>query len=249
MLVQGHLRPPALHHLVQRLADNKYWLGRRYAEWCTAAPTLESAVAAAAMAQDEIGHARSLYPLLRQFVGHDVEPENIAQFHSMSFLDQPFSHWTDFVAANFVVDSALSVVLRSATESTYDDLKTRARRIIGEEDVHWLHGRGWVRRLALGGTELRAALQASLNRVWPETLMWFGPSDNGEMDELRRTEVVRHSPNELRRDLLGRVGPILIECDLELDSAPNPSQSAALRWAEWDAARFRLSSRPSDLSV
>ena len=45
--------------LVASLADNKAALGRRYAEWAVSAPTLESAVAAAAMAQDELGHARS----------------------------------------------------------------------------------------------------------------------------------------------------------------------------------------------
>src|SRR4051794_11955348 len=51
--------------LLASLADNKYMLGRRYAEWCTGAPLLESAVAASAMAQDELGHARSFYPVLR----------------------------------------------------------------------------------------------------------------------------------------------------------------------------------------
>jgi len=37
----------ALADLVAALADNKCFLGRRYAEWCTGAPMLESAVAAA----------------------------------------------------------------------------------------------------------------------------------------------------------------------------------------------------------
>ena len=61
--------------LLSSLADNKYVLGRRYAEWCTGAPMLESAVAAAAMAQDELGHARSFYPLLRGFpAGRDLVP-------------------------------------------------------------------------------------------------------------------------------------------------------------------------------
>ena len=50
--------------LVGSLADNKSALGRRYGEWAVSAPTIESAVAAAAMAQDELGHARSTYPVL-----------------------------------------------------------------------------------------------------------------------------------------------------------------------------------------
>ena len=55
--------------LLASLADNKAALGRRYAEWAVSAPTLESAVAAAAMAQDELGHARSTYPVLKQLGG------------------------------------------------------------------------------------------------------------------------------------------------------------------------------------
>ena len=51
--------------LVGSLADNKAALGTRYAEWAVSAPTLESAVAAAAMAQDELGHSRSTYPVLK----------------------------------------------------------------------------------------------------------------------------------------------------------------------------------------
>ena len=41
--------------LIASLADNKAALGTRYGEWAVSAPTLESAVAAAAMAQDELG--------------------------------------------------------------------------------------------------------------------------------------------------------------------------------------------------
>ena len=37
--------------LIGSLADNKGALGRRYGEWAVSAPTIESAVAAAAMAQ------------------------------------------------------------------------------------------------------------------------------------------------------------------------------------------------------
>src|SRR5579872_5003312 len=168
----------ALFGLIQRLADNKYWLGRRYAEWCTAAPTLESAVAAAAMSQDEIGHARSHYPLFRQFLGHDVEPEDRAEFHSLACLDRPFGGWTDFVATNYLVDTALTTVYEAARDSSYDDLRNRARRILGEEELHWLHGLGWVRRLARESPGTKEALERALSRLWTETTMWFGAPED-----------------------------------------------------------------------
>src|SRR5258706_2241048 len=90
--------------LIARLADNKYFLGRRYAEWCSSAPTLESSVAAAAMAQDELGHARALYPVLRALApeaGPEIDPETRHRFHNPAFLDDSFGGWQEFVAANF----------------------------------------------------------------------------------------------------------------------------------------------------
>src|SRR5579872_6546840 len=106
----------ALFQLVARLADNKYFLGRNYAEWCTGAPMLESAVAAAAMAQDELGHARSFYPLLRGFPsGRDVKQMEEKGWQqratsALRCLDAPFGTWADFVAVNLLADTALTVL-------------------------------------------------------------------------------------------------------------------------------------------
>ena len=57
----------ATAHIVVALADNKYFLARRLATWGVGAPTLESAVACTAIAQEEAGHARGLYSLLENF--------------------------------------------------------------------------------------------------------------------------------------------------------------------------------------
>ena len=90
--------------LLLQLADNKYMLGKRYAEWVNSAPMLEAAVAAAAMTQDELGHARSLYPLFRTFPNAPPvlkKEEDRTDLINITFLDQPFGSWLDFVAANF----------------------------------------------------------------------------------------------------------------------------------------------------
>src|SRR5947209_12186903 len=111
----------AVIHLVENIADNKLLLGRRYAEWCTGAPALEAAVAAASMAQDEIGHARSLYPLLQDLAGRSeqTEPESRTQFLHVPGLSGTFQSWTDFVAANLLIDSALTTLLESARASSF----------------------------------------------------------------------------------------------------------------------------------
>ena len=93
---------------VASLADNKAALGRRYAEWAVSAPTLESAVAAAAMAQDELGHARSTYPVLKA-LGAEAEEHGVEGGpRRLALLDDELPDWTSFIAANLLVDGVLA---------------------------------------------------------------------------------------------------------------------------------------------
>ena len=206
-MAEGVASSTALAALVSGLADNTLFLGRRHAEWCTAAPTLESAVAAAAMAQDEIGHARSLYPLLRDVVGasSEVEPETRTEFAHARFLGEPFHGWCDFVAANFLFDTAVTVLLESAQHSSLRGLAQRARRMVEEERLHWLHGEGWTRRLAGKGTGVRRQLSDSFTSTAPDALAWFDLADQSLVDE----RVLESAAEELRDRYRDRVNPIL----------------------------------------
>lgn len=203
-----------LTRLVASLADNKYFLGRRYAEWCTAAPALEAAVAAAAMAQDEIGHARSLYPLLRDLAGAspEVEPETRIGFTNARFLDRPFESWMDFVAANFLFDTALSVMLAACRSSSSSPLAQRANRILEEERLHWLHGEGWTRRLASDGGAVARSLATSMRVVNPESLACFDIASGALVDE----GVLDAPGDELRQRFNSRVMPVLNAAGLAL---------------------------------
>ena len=103
--------------LIGSLADNKAALGRRYAEWAVSAPTLESAVAAAAMAQDELGHARSTYPVLKA-LGVDVGDEVLeGSGNNLALLDAELPDWTAFVAANLLIDGVLATFVAACTDS------------------------------------------------------------------------------------------------------------------------------------
>lgn len=227
----------ALYGLLSSLADNKYVLGRRYAEWCTGAPLLESAVAAAAMAQDELGHARSFYPLLRGFpeataadtveeAGWQTRPTS-----ALASLDATFRAWSDFVAANFLADTGLTTLLESAVDSPYEPLRQRARKIVQEEQAHWVHAEGWVRRLA--GQE-RERLGASLEEVRDDVFCWFGQSGDAVFGTLRGVGLIAGEPDGLRERLRGRVAPVLEAVGLaELLDRPLP-------WDRWDAKARRV---------
>ena len=230
------LREP-MFSLLSSLADNKYVLGRRYAEWCTGAPMLESAVAAAAMAQDELGHARSFYPLLRGFPNaRDVAPMEEKGWQqrpttAMRCLDARFETWSGFVAVNLVVDSALTTLLSAAIDSPYEPLRQRARKIQQEEAGHWVHAAGWVRRASANRRDLAAALA----RVWDDAFTWFGLPDDSVVGPLHRGGVLAEGPDGLRKRLRGRLEPLLDEAGLG-----EPLFVRSLPWDRWDPRARRL---------
>jgi phenylacetate-CoA oxygenase PaaI subunit len=235
----------SLAGLIARLADNKYFLGRRYAEWCSSAPTLESSVAAAAMAQDELGHARALYPVLKTLLPGDTseaDPETRSAWVRFSMLDRDFAGWPDFVTANFLLDTALSITFEAAQTSTFEPLAGRSRKVLQEERNHWLHGEGWVRRLTRDDSAARAALLASLRATWDEVLCWFGPA--GKSDPLATEGVLDATADELRARFLARVAPLITAVKLDLPVATTARGgwrlTRSLPWGRWDTATWRL---------
>ncbi len=240
----------ALFAMLSSLADNKQAIGRRYAYWCNGAPTLEAAVAAAAMTQDEIGHARTLYPLLEDFTQAkadpgQVEPMTRTLHYHLATLDQDFQGWSDFVVTNFLLDIALTTFFQAAQQSSYEPLRQRARKIVQEERIHEMHAEGWVRRLAKAGGAVRSALVASLYRLWDETLCWFGPEDDPTMQSLYREEIIDATPDELRLRYLQTIMPTLSSLDIEVPVQFNADTKCwelreSLPWHAWDPVARRL---------
>ena len=240
----------ALFAVLSSLADNKQVIARRYAYWSNGAPALEAAVAAAAMTQDELGHARTLYPLLADFSQADAEPHQVdpvtrtLRYH-VSYLDNDFQGWSDFVATNFLLDTALTTFFEAAQNSSYEPLSQRARKVIQEERVHFVHGEGWVRRLAKMGGAVRASLVASLSRHWDETLCWFGPNDDQGMQRLYQEGILDASPDELRSRYLQKIMPTLSSLEIAVSVSFNATEktwepSQELPWSTWDPVSRRL---------
>ena len=240
----------ALFAVLSSLADNKHAIGRRYAYWSNGAPALEAAVAAAAMTQDELGHARTLYPLLEDFaqgqeIPGELDPMTRTLHYHLAYLDNDFQGWSDFVATNFLLDTALTTFFEAAQNSTYEPLRARSRKIVQEERIHAMHAEGWVNRLAKAGGAVRAALVSSLRRLWEETLCWFGLDDDPIMHRLYQEGIIDAAPDELRSRYLQKIMPTLTGLDIEVPAAFNaeterwePAQP--LPWERWQAVSRRL---------
>jgi 1,2-phenylacetyl-CoA epoxidase catalytic subunit len=225
--------------LVASLADNKAALGRRYAEWAVSAPTLESAVAAAAMAQDELGHARSTYPVLKALGADAVEDPGVEGGpHRLALLDAQLPDWTAFVAANLLVDGVLTTFVAACAESTVAQLAQRARKILQEEGSHRVHAEAWARRLCRAGERERTALVDRLRETWEEAGRWTGPSDDPGFRAALEAGMVADDPaaqrERMRAWLVGLLGAEGVAITLE-----EPRD-----WSRWDATRRRWAPAP-----
>jgi len=214
--------------LVGSLADNKAALGRRYGEWAVSAPTLESAVAGAAMAQDELGHARSTFPLLKQ-LGSEQEHEGDRH---LALLDAELPDWTSFVAANLLVDGILTTFVAACRQSSFEPLGARARKILQEEGSHRVHAEAWGKRLWRGPH--REALVQRMAATWDEAARWPGPDDDAGFAAARDAGLIAEGPAAQRDRVRAWAVALAASVGVELE-LPEPTD-----WSRWDATRRRL---------
>jgi ring-1,2-phenylacetyl-CoA epoxidase subunit PaaC len=211
----------SLSDLILSVADNKQMLGLRYAEWATRAPSLEADIAAAAMGLDDLGHSRILYGCLEPLGSDPRGPERESDpgsLRALPYFDEPWSEWSQFVAANAILDTAFTAVIESCVNGSVEVLQHRLRKMLMEERYHFLHGRSW----------LKSGISSEpLQRAWHEAIEWFGPPD-GETAELHRAGTLSMGPGEL----LAR-----LEAQLE-----TKSPRVKIDWSGWDPVRRR--SRP-----
>jgi phenylacetate-CoA oxygenase PaaI subunit len=240
--------PEELHEdlaaLLLSLADNKRLLGMRYAEWLLGAPTLEAGIACSAMAQDEWGHSRILYAMLKDF-GRDpgqLEHEREAnEYLTSELLDDPPAEWSGLVALNLLLDAALSVQVESLRDSRFEPLHYKVRKVLEEERFHFEHGRGWVARVSLTAAG-QESLASALAPAWESCLRWFGSPDGGLVSRLAEGGVCDAGPDELRARWIERLGPIVSEAGLGLstqDAEGTWISAVEVDWADWDGGRRR----------
>ncbi len=224
----------ALGLLLLSLADNKRLLGLRYSDWMLGAPSVESGIACSAMAQDEWGHARIVYAVLRGF-GYDpktLEHERPAESYCSSrLLDRDVATWEELLTLNFLLDTALSVQFEALLDSRFEPIHYKVRKLLAEERFHFDHGQGWVRRLLQTGKG-REALAKAFRTAWNDCLAWFGPSDDPKIKLLVHHGILRHGPDEVRARWLDRVGGLADEAGVEI-------RKHEIHWNGWIATRRR----------
>jgi len=232
-----------LRRHVLTLADSKRLLGIRYSDWLLGGPSLEADIATASMAQDEWGHARLLYAMLKDFGDDPTEIEHdrpAEAYASVDPLDEPFGDWADVVAGIVVIDGALTTALASFGEGRYEPARQRAPKMVTEERFHRDLGAAWMRALAGGTAEGRARIRDACTAVLPRVLGWLAPDD--DLFRVLVSEGLVASAAEMTGRFREQVGRLLEEAGITTD-AFEPDRS------EWDDVRGRGAGHPSDEAV
>jgi ring-1,2-phenylacetyl-CoA epoxidase subunit PaaC len=194
----GGTEQAALEELLFRLADDEYVTGERYVEWQIFAPTLESDLAFANIAQDEYGHARLWYDLLQDLGYREADllwERDPGDFRHATLVERPFAEgdWADAVVRSYLYDTAEILRLEALSGTSYVPLADRVPKAIDEESYHREHAQSWLERLTVGSAEGASAdaddgpdreahrkVQTALDRLFPPAMTLFEPGEHAE---------------------------------------------------------------------
>lgn len=228
----------ALERHILRLADSKRLLGIRYSDWNLGAPTVETGIAMSSMTQDEWGHARLLYAMLKELDIDPVEVEHerpAEKYANIGSVDEEFPDWAATVAAMVIVDGALYTAVAAFARGNLESARNRCAKMISEEDFHTSLGAAWYRRLASSSDEAKRLLREATDRFLPDALAWLGADD-----EPAKTLVdagVTESGADQVATFRDHVRDVLAAGGVDVD-AVEPAT------AEWDVERGRGPGHP-----
>lgn len=169
--IPSNLADP-LADLLLALADDKLMMGHRDSEWTGLGPILEEDIAFSSLAQDQIGHAQSLYQLIGELAGKTEDQlafgRQPAAYRCASIVEVPDEFdWATALARRFFCDHFHALQLKRLSESSWKPLAALSRRLAAEQDVRLEHVDTWLVRLGTGTEESHSRMQAGLNGLAP----------------------------------------------------------------------------------
>lgn len=202
-----------------RLADDELVLAERYTFWQVRAPTLESDLAIANNAQDELGHARLWYDAIQQFdyseesLIYESDPDD---FQHSTLAELPFEEgdWTDAIVRAYLYDEAEDIRLAALEDSTYEVIRNRTSRIQGEEGYHLEHAKSWLQRMAVD-EDASKRVQETIDRLYPYALTLFEPVGDVE-DDIVDFGIRTRTLDEMRTEWEDRVTVFLSDLGFEV---------------------------------
>lgn len=216
LIEPGDWMPEAYRSLMLRMAEhhaNSEIIGALpEGEWITRAPSMLRKLSLIAKVQDEVGHGQMLYrvsqelgksrdDMLRDLVTGKTKYHNCFNY--------PCPTWADIAMVQWLIDGAAIMNQKTLADGAYGPYVRTMNRINMEEAFHFKSGEDMVLTLMSGTKGQRAMAQDAFDRWWPISLMFFGPADKPNAEELPpmkwRLKIERN--DSLRQRFVNRFAP------------------------------------------
>ncbi|ANB58671.1 phenylacetic acid catabolic family protein [Anoxybacillus sp. B7M1] len=164
----------ALTELLETIADHKYVLGDRLVEVGVSGPNIEATLAAIAMAQGELGHARLLYNWcfdLRGIRGKKAEIYGQTGKAFTSIVN--VNNWITLIAALYATNLAIDIVWQSFLQANHPAVTSRIQKLIREQQDHLIYARSWAYELRHEQGAIPSRFAQALNHTVNEVYVWL----------------------------------------------------------------------------
>ena len=160
--------------LLEAIAYNKYVLGDRLVEVGVSGPNLEATLAAIAMAQGELGHARLLYNWTFELKGLKGKKPNIDNQTGKAFHEViKVQNWISLIAALYTVGTAVDIVLKAILETGNEKVISRIQKLVNEQKEHIIYSKQWAQQLLNDEGLIPVKFKDAINFVLPEVKQWL----------------------------------------------------------------------------
>ena len=233
LIEPGDWMPDAYRALMLRMAEhhaNSEIVGALpEGEWITRAPSLRRKLALTAKVQDEVGHGQMLYcvsqelgksrdDMLRDLITGQTKYHNCFNY--------PVPTWGDIAMIQWLIDGAAIMNQKTLADGAYGPYVRTMNRINMEEAFHFKSGEDMVLTLMSGTKSQKDMTQQAFDRWWPIALMFFGPHDKPNAEELpaMRWRMKTEKNDSLRRRFVNRFAPAAIDLGLIISVAQKDEQ-------------------------
>jgi 1,2-phenylacetyl-CoA epoxidase catalytic subunit len=171
---------PELITLIETIADNKYILGDRLVEVGISGPDLEGTLAAIAMAQSELGHARLLYNWVSTLKGEKGKKREVQQqtgkaFNSIVQIDE----WIPLIAGLYCLNTALNTLITTlVAHQNESDTGVQFTKLLKEQEEHILYSKGWAIKLLNDQGSIPSRFKSAFTLCEQEVLTWVKQAEN-----------------------------------------------------------------------
>jgi len=175
---------------VLALADDEHMIGARHTSWIGLGPFLEEDLAFCSIAQDELGHAISLYELVLSdkvgigirddFEARDVHLDRFAlqrspgEYRSCHLAERGCTDWNDSLVRHWLYDRAETIRWTALLDSSNEHLAAIATRALSEESFHLEHAQQFMSRIAPARPD---PIIGSITKLLPIALGIWDPVD------------------------------------------------------------------------